>query len=184
MRPYDYANRQGVEEITWERFAALAAQLTEQIVGSGFQPEIVIGIARAGLIPATTVACALRCELYPVRVSRRIGDAVCYDRPIWRVDVPGTVTGRRVVVIDEIADTGETLQLVAVRALERGAVQVQTGCLVSHFWANPCPDFRALTSDSFVIFPWDRQVYQGGKWQVHPEIAAGLDAQKGHGKPC
>lgn len=174
---YDYAHRQGVEEITWERFAALARQLAEQI--AAFQPDIIIGIARAGLIPATTVACALCCELYPVRVSRRVGDKVHYDHPIWHVDVPGTVARRKVVVIDEITDTGETLQLVATRALERQAIKVQTASLVTHSWANPRPDSYALLSDAFIIFPWDRQVYQDSQWQIHPEIAAGLKAQKG-----
>jgi hypothetical protein len=90
------------------------------------------------------------------------------------------VTGQRVAVIDEIADSGETLALVGSRALERGARQVWNVSLVAHSWANPQPDFTALVSDALVIFPWDQQVYASGSWQVHPEIVAAIEAQNRH----
>ncbi len=176
MKSYDYQHRQGVEEISWERFAALSAQLTEAL--APHKIDMVIGIARAGLFPATAVACALRRELTPVRVTRRVDDVVQYASPIWRVDVPSTVIRQRVAVIDEIADTGETLALVAARALERGARTALTVSLVSHSWADPRPDVTALVSDALIVFPWDSRVYQDGAWRTHPEIEAALAAQK------
>lgn len=175
MKSYDYANRQDIEEITWERFGSLSRTLTEHLAGK--QVDLVIGIARAGLFPGTAVACALRRELYPVRVTRRVNDVVQYRSPIWRVDVPATVAGQRVAVIDEIADTGETLAIVAARALERGARQVWALSLVAHSWANPGPDFTALTSDALIIFPWDKQVFTGVGWQLHPELESAIRAQ-------
>ena len=178
MKSYDYAHRKGTEEISWERFGKLCRSLTEWLGDKRI--DIVIGIARAGLFPATAVACALRRELYPVRVTRRVNDIVQYESPIWRVDVSAMVTGQRVAVIDEIADSGETLALVGSRALERGARQVWNVSLVAHSWANPQPDFTALTSNALVIFPWDQQVYASGSWQVHPEIVAAIEAQNRH----
>ena len=175
MKSYDYAHRKGIDEISWERFGEFSRALTEHL--SGKKIDIVIGIARAGLFPATAVACALRRELYPVRVTRRVNDVVQYESPIWRVDVPATVAGQRVAVIDEIADTGETLAIVAARALERGARQVWTLSLVSHSWADPQPDYTALTSDTLLIFPWDKQVFTGDSWQMHPELEAAIRAQ-------
>jgi hypothetical protein len=175
MKSYDYAHRKGIEEITWERFGELSRALTEQL--SGKQVDIVIGIARAGLFPGTAVACALRRELYPVRVTRRVNDVVQYQSPIWRVDVPATVAGQRVAVIDEIADSGETLAIVAARALERGARQVWTLSLVAHSWANPGPDYTALTSDALIVFPWDKLVFTNKGWQLHPELESAIRAQ-------
>jgi hypoxanthine phosphoribosyltransferase len=175
MKSYDYAHRKGIEEISWERFGVLSRKLTEALGEKKI--DIVIGIARAGLFPATVVACALRRELYPVRVTRRVNDVVQYESPIWRVDVPSTVAGQRVAVIDEIADTGETLALVASRAAERGARRVWTLGLVTHSWANPQPDFTALVSDALVIFPWDNQIYTNGDWQTHPELEAAIKLQ-------
>ena len=175
MKSYDYAHRKGIEEISWERFGELSRVLTESLADK--KVDIVIGIARAGLFPATAVACTLRRELYPVRVTRRVNDVVRYDSPIWRVDVPSTVSSQRVAVIDEITDTGETLAIVAARALERGARQVWTLSLVAHSWANPHPDFTALISDALVIFPWDKEVHTGDGWQMHPELIEAIKAQ-------
>ena len=176
MQSYDYAHRKGVEEIPWERFARLSATLAESL--SAEKIEVVVGIARAGLFPATAVACALRLELYPLRLTRRLNDLVTYTHPVWKVDVSAEVAGKTVAVIDEIADTGETLALVAQRVREQGAARVITAVLVSHTWAGHPPDHTALVTDALVIFPWDRQVYQDGKWQEHPELVAARLAQQ------
>ncbi len=175
MQSYDYANREGVEEITWERFAELAGKLTETL--SSMQIDAVVGIARAGLIPATAIACALRKEMYPVRITRRENDTVVFDHPVWKVDVSEEVAGKAVVVVDEIADTGETLALVAKRVQELGAERVVTACLISHSWANPTPHHVALRIDALVIFPWDKHVCVDGRWKLHPEIAEALRQQ-------
>ncbi len=176
MKSYDYSHRKGVEEISWERFASLSATLAERLAIEKI--DVIVGIARAGLFPATAVACALRKELFPVRITRRVNDLVMYQNPVWKVDVPKEVAGKVVAVIDEIADTGETLRLVAQRAREQGAARVLTACLMSHRWAEPAPDYVGLVTDALVILPWDRRVYQDGKWQVHPELDNAIKLQR------
>jgi hypoxanthine phosphoribosyltransferase len=177
MKSYDYAHRFGVRQITWNDFAVLAARLAEML--EPFQPQVILGVARAGLFPATAVACSLRRELFPVRLTRRLNDEVVYDKPVWKVPVPQEAAGQIVAVVDEIADTGETLAMVVECARAAGAVQVVTATLVSHSWADPAPLVSALVSDEFIIFPWDQQVLVGGQWIPHPEIIAGLNAQTG-----
>lgn len=175
MHSYDYARREGVDSIDWQRFASLAARLAE--LAAPHQPEAVVGIARAGLIPAVVVAAALRVDLYPVGLTRRSQDQVVRQQPAWRVDLTPAVAGKRVLVVDEIADTGETLHLAAQRARTLGAQSTLTAALVSHTWARPAPDLVALVSDALVIFPWDRQVYTAHGWQLHPDYAAALHLQ-------
>jgi hypothetical protein len=87
------------------------------------------------------------------------------------------VAGKVVAVVDEIADSGQTLALVAEQAAALGARRVVTATLVSHSWANPAPQVSALVTDAFVMFPWDQQVLVDGSWQPHPETIAGLAAQ-------
>ncbi|MHB8626518.1 MAG: phosphoribosyltransferase [Aggregatilineales bacterium] len=176
MQSYDYAKRKGIDEISWERFATLATALTEQLAPHGI--DAVIGIARAGLFPATAVACMLRRELYPARITRRLNDQIMYPHPVWKMPISPDVKGKIVAVIDEMADTGETLALVAQTAKEIGAARVITASLVSHNWANPHPDHVALTTDALVIFPWDKQIYADGRWQTHPELEGALKLQK------
>jgi hypoxanthine phosphoribosyltransferase len=175
VKSYDYAHRQGVHSLTWVDIVALAGQIAEALEREGV--EMVVGIARAGLIPATLIACSLRKEMYPVRLSRRVNDEVRYDSPVWRVPVSPDIKGKVVAIVDEIADTGETLEEVRTRVSELGAARVVTACLVSHSWAAPAPQIVSLVSDEFVIFPWDQQVLIDGQWEPHPEIAAALKLQ-------
>jgi uncharacterized protein len=175
MKSYDYAHRFGVRQLGWEDFGSLARCLAEIL--EPYQPQIILGVARAGLFPGTAVACSLRSEFYPVRLTRRVNDEVLYDRPVWKTPVPAEVNGKTVAVVDEIADTGQTLAMVAESAMVLGAVQVVTASLVAHSWANPFPQVSALLSDEFIIFPWDQEVLVGWKWITHPEIQAGLKAQ-------
>lgn len=175
MESYDYARREGVHSLSWTDFADLSARLAEALEPFGI--DVVIGVARAGLFPATAVALNLRRELFPVRVSRRVNDEVIFKSPVWRVPVPPDVAGKCVAVVDEIADTGETLAMVAREVRDRGATRVVTGCLISHSWANPAPDLAVLVTDELVIFPWDRRVLVAGRWEPHPEIVAALKAQ-------
>lgn len=173
---YDYAQREGVHPISWEDFARMTRSLAEGLAAADV--DLIIGIARAGLFPATAVACALQRELYPVRLTRRENDRVVHAAPVWRTPVPDVVTGKTVALIDEIADTGETLRLAADELLRRSATRVITAALVAHTWASPPPDVVALTTDALVLFPWDREVLVNGQWGPHPELVEALAAQR------
>lgn len=176
MKPYDYAHRSGVRQISWEDFSALASRLAELV--EPYRPQVILGIARAGLFPATFVACSLRLEFFPIRLTRRLHDQVLYEQPVWKVAVPQEIAGKRVAIIDEIADSGRTLALAAENARALGAELIISASLVCHSWANPVPLVYSLMTDEFVIFPWVKQVLVGGKWIPHPEIVAGLKAQR------
>ena len=169
MKSYDYDRRDRVREMTWDDFATFSKRLAERLAPESI--DIIIGIARAGLLPATAVACMLRKEMYPVRLTRRQNDRVVSEKPVWKVALPeAELDGRIVAVVDEIADTGETLSMVAERTRERSAKRVITSCLISHTWAKPKPDIVILETDDLVLFPWSARVYHNGEWRIHPEI--------------
>ncbi len=175
MHSYDYTHRSGVEPITWERFVELAHVLVEKL--APYNIDAVVGTARAGLFPATAVSLMLRRDLYPVRVSRRVADEVRFQHPQWIVDVTPDVKDKVVAVIDEIADSGETLAVVGERVKKKGAKHVIRAALVAHTWARPWPDVVVLTTDALVQFPWDETVYVDGQWQPHPEMVEALKHQ-------
>jgi len=172
MRSYDYARRTGVRELGWDDCAALAQRLAEDIARRDI--GVIVGVARGGLFPAVEVAMGLRAEFFPVRLSRRVAGVVRFGHPVWRTPPTGDIAGRRVAVIDEIADSGESLDLVRRATLDAGATCVVTACLVSHSWADPSPDVVALTSDELIIFPWGRQIYREGTWRPDPELEDAL----------
>lgn len=177
IRPYDYSRRVGEEPISWERFEQLARQLAIQIEAD--EPQIILGIARGGLIPATVISFMLRRELYPVRLTRRLNDTVVRAQPTWLVRPPDKVRGRRVVIIDEIADSGRTIAMAADEVRQMGASHVRTAVLYAHTWSDPRPDFVGLTSDALILNPWDREVLVDGQFVTHPELAAALRLQRG-----
>lgn len=175
MQPYDYGHRRGVEPISWERFEALVRQLALQVEKE--DPQIILGVARGGLFPATLLSLLLRRELYPVRLTRRLNDAVVRRTPTWLVRPPDKVRGRRVLIVDEIADSGQTIAMAAEEVRRMGAAHVRTAVLYAHTWAAPRPDYVALTSDALILNPWDREVLVDGAFVTHPELAAALRMQ-------
>jgi uncharacterized protein len=176
MKSYDYANRQGVEKICWERFGQMVRSLVEQLAQE--KVDVVIGIARGGLIPATAIATALRCEMFPIRLTRRMHDEVVHHTPVVLLDVAIQVANRKcAVIVDEIADTGQTLTRAVQLVRRRGVPRVLTATLGAHSWSDPKPDYAALVSDALLIFPWDEKVYIDGQWRIHPEIEKALQTQ-------
>jgi hypoxanthine phosphoribosyltransferase len=175
MPSYEYSRRSGVEPISWERFEALVRVLSEQ--AASFEPQIILGITRGGLFPATMMSYILRREMYPIRLTRRLNDTVVRERPTWLVGPPDKVVGRRVLIVDEIADSGHTIEMAAEEVRRMGASHVRSATLFAHTWADPRPDFVALTTDALILNPWDREVLMDGKWRTHPELAAALKGQ-------
>lgn len=167
-KSYQYESRDGIDRVTWDRFYRLARSLSEQLARRNV--DVIIGVARAGLFPATAVACALRVEFYPVRLSRRDGDIVRYATPRWTVPPPDIPASKCVAVVDDMADSGETLQIACERVKASGAEEVVSVSLFAHTWANPMPDVVGDTTDALVAFPWDAEVLVDGAWTVHPEL--------------
>ena len=176
MKPYQYQFRKGRRKVSWKQFHQMCQRLSSKV--SGDNSDIIIGIARAGLYPATLVAGMLRKEFFPVRVTRRENDKIKWKKPIWKIDVPNDVKGAKILVIDDVCDSGETLSILARRVKEKGAKQVNTAVLIAHSWAKPKPNYEATKSDKCVIFPWDTQILVDGKWRLHPELAGGMKSQK------
>jgi hypoxanthine phosphoribosyltransferase len=153
--------------VDWPFFGELWRALALR-VARDYQPEIVLGIAKAGVIPGVVVASLLQCEFTSMAVTRRSAGAP----PVLVSGPPATIRGRRVLVVDETCDPGSTMKLALseVRALRpaevRSAVSFKTG--------EYAPDFHAFETENFIILPWDREIIQGGELVTRPDYAARL----------
>ncbi len=173
---YDYATRQGVYPISWEDFHGLCKALAASV--SHFQPEIVVPIGRGGYYPGTLLAHLLQIEIYPVRISRRVHDLVQYNDPQWIIAPPPAIAQRRVLVVDEICDSGETLRLVKEKCQALGAATVKSAVLYSHTKAVSVPDYIGIITDELLLNPWDREIFRDGEFYFHPEYVAALQHQR------
>ncbi len=173
--PYDDTTRRGIHPISWEDYHGLCKALAA--AAAGFRPEIIVPIGRGGYYPGTLIAHLLQVEVYAVRLSRRVNDGVQYDTPQWHQPPPDAVHGRRVLIVDEICSTGETLRLVRERVAALGASAIQTAVLYAHTWGVETPDLIGLISDALLLNPWDREVWRDGQFVFHPEYVAALGQQ-------
>jgi uncharacterized protein len=172
---YDYGNRNGVRPISWYDFHGLCKALAVAI--APWQPQVVLPVGRGGYYPGTLLAHLLQIEIYPVRLSRREADIVVYDSPRWLVEPPAAVHARRVIVVDEMCSTGETISLVRTKCDGLGAAETRTAVLYAHTWGTAAADYIGLVTDKLVMNPWDREILQEGAFHFHPEYVAALAAQ-------
>ncbi len=174
--PYDYATRTGILPISWEDCHGICKALAA--AAAAFQPELILPVGRGGYYPGTLLSHMLQIEVYPVRLSRRVNDIVQHTTPVWLVEPPAAVAGRRVLIVDEICSTGATLAMVKARTASLGAAATRTAVLYAHSWSADLPDYIGLISDALILNPWDREIFRDGAFQYHPEYAAAL-AQQG-----
>lgn len=147
---------QGVLELTWDVFGELCRALALNVARS-YDPEIVIGIAKAGVIPGAVIASVLRRDFFSLKITRYSGMERVHDQPRLLTSAPPQARGKRVLIVDEICTTGETLRMAiaAVRAVNAAEIRTATSFVKSGQYK---PDFCAVETDAAVIFPWDRQV--------------------------
>ena len=79
-------------EVSWEMFGELCRALALK-VARDFSPEVVVGIARAGVIPAAVVASILRVDFYSMKISRKEGEEQVRERPAILSAAPRQVAG-------------------------------------------------------------------------------------------
>jgi hypoxanthine phosphoribosyltransferase len=173
--PYDYSTRLGLRPISWDDFHGLTKALAAAV--APWRPEIVLPVLRGGAYPGALLAHILQVEVYPVRLTRRVDDVVVRDSPVWLVEPAAAVAGRRVLVVDEMCSTGETITLVRERVLALGAAGARTATLYAHTWGASVPDYIGLITDELVLNPWDREIYRDGAFHFHPEYVAALARQ-------
>jgi len=172
---YDYTTRKGVQPISWEDFHGICKALAA--AAAHFQPELILPIGRGGYYPGVLLAHLLQVEIYPVRLTRRINDVVRYTHPQWVIPPPEEIAGLRVLVVDEICSSGETITLVKVKAAALGAAQVKSAVLYAHSGGVDVPDYIGVISDALILNPWDREVLRDGEFHFHPEYSQAMQQQ-------
>ena len=155
--------------LDWAAVTTITDRLAEAI-GAGSRPDVVVGILRGGMIPAVRLAHALGLrEVRALDVTHTTRDAVNAakaPRPIVRNPASlGDLSGLDVLVIDDIAGTGETMRACLGLAAQAGASAIRTAACVLNE-ANWPPDgddprstftYVGARYRGWVVFPWENQ---------------------------
>jgi len=142
--------------LTYELFGQGIRELAHQVAESQFEPDIVLGISRGGLLPAAALAYALDCKnLFTISVEFYTGVDSRLDVPVM---LPPFLDARdldeaRVLVVDDVADTGRTLELVH-EFCSGHVAEARTAVLYEKSQSIISPDFAWRRSERWIDFPW------------------------------
>ncbi|AER69846.1 Purine phosphoribosyltransferase [Corynebacterium pseudotuberculosis 1/06-A] len=127
----DSADLEKKEVLTWEGFGNANRELAQQIVNDGYDPEIIVAVARGGLVPAGALSYSMGVKLsdainveFYTDVNETLPDPVLLE-PLLDTN---SIKGRRILVVDDVADSGRTLQLV-LQLLESHGAEVRSAVI-------------------------------------------------------
>ena len=147
------------EVLTWAGFGEAGRELAQQVADDGYRPDLILTIARGGLLPAGALGYALDVKnLHVANVEYYTGVNERLPLPIMLPPVPDLVDmgGARVLVADDVADTGATLEL--VRDFCAGRVgDVRCAVLYEKPRSTVRCEYVWRRTDRWINFPWSTQ---------------------------
>ncbi len=144
------------EILTYELFGVAVRELAQQVIDSGYEPDIVLSIARGGLGLGMGLGYALDVKnLSAVNVEFYTGIDERLDVPIMLPPTPAAVdlTGLRVLITDDVADTGRTLELVQQYCAGHVA-EVRTAVIYEKSRTVINADYVWRRTEQWIDFPW------------------------------
>ncbi len=103
------------ENLTYEGFGQAVRELAQTVADDGYEPDVVLSIARGGVFVAGGLAYALDCKnIHLVNVEFYTGVGTTLEMPVMLAPVPNAIdfSDKKVLIADDVADTGKTLKLV------------------------------------------------------------------------
>jgi hypoxanthine phosphoribosyltransferase/tRNA threonylcarbamoyladenosine modification (KEOPS) complex Cgi121 subunit len=119
------------------------------------KPDIIIAISRGGWLPARVLSDLLETVLANVSVGFCLGVAETKDEPVLTRGVSAAVTDKKVLSVDDVADTGKSLELVKEHILQQGAKEVRTVTVYHKPWSVVKPNYYQKETRLGVVFPWE-----------------------------
>jgi len=143
---------------TWEKIYELLLNLAGKIRKANFKPDVIVGISRGGWPPARIMSDLLENpELANVKAEFYLGVAKTKSEPVITQPVSVSVRGKKILVVDDVADTGKSLRLVRSHLKEQGATDVKIATIYYKPWSVVTPDWYEHKTSHWIIFPWERK---------------------------
>lgn len=145
------------EALSWGRVALDAKNLAGMIRQSGYAPDIVVAIGRGGLVPARILCDYLHIkDLTTIKVEHWGIAATPDKRAVIRFPLCADIKDRRVLLVDDTTDTGDTLRVALeyLRGFDPG--EIRSAVLIHKAVSSTVPDYfvKRLLKWRWVIFPW------------------------------
>jgi hypoxanthine phosphoribosyltransferase len=139
---------------SWDQIGKLCFDLSKKIDRSGQKFDRIIAIAKGGWTWTRTLADYLqidRLDSMQIKLYRGIGKK--FMKPDIFVSLNGSIEGQTVLLFDDVADTGETMQVARQTILDMGAKEVKTATLFFKPRSIVIPDFYEHETEAWIVFP-------------------------------
>ena len=142
---------------SWKDMHEMAEGAAEQIKKSAFHPDIIIGLSRGGLVPARLFADLLHVkEVYTINVDHWGLTATMDGSAKLTQKLNVDISGKKVLVVDDITDTGQSIDLAKKHVEELKPGEVKTAALMNLKTSKFVPDYYGIEREwAWYIFPWN-----------------------------
>jgi hypothetical protein len=146
------------EVVSWEKVYNMLLSLARKIRDDGFRPNLIIGVCRGGWLPARVLSDLLENpHITSVRVEFYSGVKEKKNKPRITQPISVVVEGKRVLVVDDVTDTGRSLSIVKSHLTELGAKKIRLATLYHKPWSIITPDYYEKETRRWIVFPWERR---------------------------
>ncbi len=143
----------------WEYIYGLCRDVSDDVKAASFEPDVVVALARGGWFAGRCLCDFLGLDdLTSLKMEHYVGTAEKSDEPQVRYPMPeGSVSGKDVLIIDDIADTGGSINRAEEYVCERDPGEVRTATLQLLGTSEVEPDYvgERLEQWTWVVYPWN-----------------------------
>ena len=142
--------------LTWNDIQRLSENVAEQIRKANYRPDMIVAISRGGFPPARILCDQLDImNLTSLKIEYYTGVRETKSKPVIVYPLNADVKDKKVLISDDVADTGHSLVAAKGHILEKGASDVKIAALHYKPWSVIKPDFYAETVDAWIVYPWE-----------------------------
>ena len=142
---------------SWRRVVRDSKTLSNLIKNSGYDPNIVVAVCRGGVVPARLMCDFLHIkDLTTIKVEHWGMVATPTEKAVIKFPLYVDIRDKRVLLVDDITDTGDTLRVSLEHLKEFEPKEIRTAVLIHKIISGFLPDYyvRKITQWRWVIFPW------------------------------
>lgn len=147
---------QDYEVFTWESFGKYCFEVSKKIIETQEKFDRIVALAKGGLPIVRPLADYIGVsEVSSIQIEFYTGIATTARVPVITQSLPVRVKGERVLIVDDVADSGESLLLAKRYLAQHGAIDSKAATIVTKPWTKEQPDFFGYVSKAWVVFPWE-----------------------------
>lgn len=141
--------------VSWKEFDSYCVNLSNKL--RDWAPNAIMAVARGGLMVGVRLSHLLEdVKIGYVEVKYYIDSETRKPRPAMVLPPTMNVSSMKVVVVDDVVDTGDTLKLVIENLMLQNPSEIKTATLTYKKWSKVKPDYYSFGPvDKWVVFPWE-----------------------------